>query len=80
MRPAQKLQALGFVARDADLGGAAMRAAPRVMRAISSATSSGGAVGFAQQDRRRVEVVAGVHELLDRARRRLVHHLQPGRE
>ena len=38
------------------------------------------AVGLAQQDRRGVEVVAGVHERLDRARGRLVHHLQAGRD
>ena len=44
------------------------RASTSFMRAISSSTSSARAVGFAQQDRRGLEVVAGVHELLDRAR------------
>src|SRR5258708_3769255 len=38
------------------------------------------AVGFAQQDRRRLEVVACAHELLYRARRRLVPHFQAARE
>ena len=34
------------------------------------------AVGLDQQHGRRVERIAGVHELLDRARRQLVHHLE----
>ena len=38
------------------------------------------AVALAQQDRRGVEVVAGVHEVLDRGGHRLVHHLQAGRD
>ena len=36
------------------------------------------AVGLAEQDRRGVEVVAGLDEGLDGGRGRLVHHLQPG--
>ncbi len=38
------------------------------------------AVGFAEQDGRRVEVVAGLDVGLDGGGRRLVHHLQPGRD
>ena len=40
----------------------------------------GRAVGLDQQDRLRVERVVGVDEGLDRAGRRLVHHLEAGRE
>ena len=38
------------------------------------------AVGFAQQDRCRLEVIAGTHELLYRVRRWPVHHFQSGRD
>ena len=48
--------------------------------AISSATSVGGAVGFAQQDRLGIQVVAGLDEGLDRGGGRLVHHLEAGRD
>ena len=37
------------------------------------------AVGLDEQDRRGVERIVGVHELLDRARRGLVHHLEARR-
>ena len=40
----------------------------------------GAAVALAEQDRRRVEVVAGVDEALDRGGHRLVHHLEAGRD
>ena len=61
----------------------ASRRSPRstaFMRSISSATSSRRAVGFAQQDRCGVEVVAGVHEGSTARGRGLVHHLQAGRD
>ena len=61
-------------------GGAGRARSTSIMRAISSSTSSGVPSDLAEQDRRRVEVVAGVHELLDRARHRLVHHLEAGRD
>ena len=35
-----------------------------------------GAVGFAQQDRRRVQRITGAHELFDGRGGLLVHHLQ----
>ncbi len=63
-----ELQALGLGLRHRDRGGAGLAAAPLSMRAISSSTSSGSAVGLAQQDGGGVSVVAGVDERLDHAR------------
>ena len=70
-------QALGFVARHRHARGAGalehrLHARDLVVDFL------GRAVGLAQQDGRRLQVVAGVHELLDRVRRRPVHHLEPG--
>jgi hypothetical protein len=48
------------------------------MRATSSATSSG--VPSLSQDGLGGQVVAGMHEVLDRRGHRLVHHLQPRRD
>ena len=56
------------------------RVSTRRISAISAATSSRRAVGLDQQHRRGIERIVGVHELLDRARRRLVHHLEARRE
>ena len=47
---------------------------------MSAATSSGVPSDSTSRIACGVERIAGVHELLDRARRRLVHHLEPGRD
>src|SRR5512134_3978984 len=71
--------ALGFARRDAKPGraGAAQHAAHARDLLLDLLR---GAVRFAEEDRGRVEVVAGADELLDRARHRLVHHLEAGRD
>ncbi len=50
------------------------------MRPISSSTSSGVPSLSHSRMASALEVVAGVHEVLDRRGHRLVHHLQPGRD
>ena len=62
-----------------------MRVAPRADQHLDHAADLlvdllGRAVALAQQDRLGVEVVAGVHEVLDRGGHRLVHHLEAGRD
>ncbi len=69
--------ALRVAARDVDPGGA--RGPEHLGHARDLLVHFlGRAVRLAQQHRLRVEVVAGVHERLDRARGGLVHHLQRG--
>ena len=80
LRPDQKQQPLRLVARHADLGGARLASSTRRISAISAATSSRRAVGLDEQDRGGVERIVRVHELLDRARGRLVHHLEARRD
>ena len=73
-RPEQ--QALALVLRHADPGGAGRGQHARDLRHVRG-HFLGRAVGLDQQHRRRVERIAGVHELLDRARRAAVHHFEP---
>ena len=74
LAPAPELQSLRLVLADFHARGAAARehvehAADLFVHLFRRA------VALAQQDRGRVQVIAGVHEVLDRGRHRLVHHL-----
>ena len=79
LAPAPELQALRLVLAHFHARGAGAR--QHVEHAVDLLGHLfGRAVAFAQQDGRGREVVAGVHEVFDGRRHRLVHHLQPGRD
>ena len=76
--PGPEAQAFGFVLRNADFGGAAV--AQHRGHARDFLIDFGVvAVGFAQQDRHRIERIAGMDERFDRACGDLIHHFKPGR-
>jgi hypothetical protein len=79
LAPAPEAQALGLVFAHGNGGGAAA-AQHRAHAADFFFHLFGRAVALAQQDGFGVQVVAGVHEVLDRGGHGLVHHLQPGRD
>ena len=79
MRPLQKRRRCGLVLADLDARGAAAfhhrdHPADLLLDLLDVA------VALAEQDRGGLEVVAGMHEALDRGRHRLVEHLEAGRD
>ena len=77
LAPGPELEPLGFIAGSTDLGSACFRHDFPDTRDLVGDFFRG-SVGFAQQDGRRVERIAGMHELLDGCGGFLVHHLQSG--
>ena len=77
LAPRPELEPLGLVARQADLDGAAGAHHLRDLLDLRGDLLLG-AVALAQQDRRGLQRIAGVDELLDRLGGELVHHLEAG--
>ncbi len=71
-------QPLALVLRHANPGGPGRGEHARDLRHVRR-HFLGRAIGLDEQNRRRVERIAGMHELLDRARRGPVHHFEPRR-